>query len=55
MVDLLGREVAAPHAGPLAAGRTDVALDTGSLPAGVYVVVLDADGERLTRQLTVVR
>lgn len=55
VLDLLGREVAAPHDGRLQAGRTDVALDTSALPAGVYVVVLDVDGQRLTRQLTVVR
>ncbi|WP_420457156.1 M4 family metallopeptidase [Rubrivirga sp.] len=55
VLDLLGREVAAPHAGALDAGRTPIQIDTSALPSGVYVVVLDADGQRLTRQVTVVR
>ena len=53
--DLLGREVAAPHVGTLDAGRTPISIDTSALPSGVYVVVLDADGRRLTQQVTVVR
>ena len=53
--DLLGREVAVPVDGTLEAGVHTVAVPTASLPAGAYVVVLDADGERRTSRLTVVR
>ena len=55
VIDLLGRTVATPLIGTLEAGQTPVRIDTSDLPAGVYVVVLDADGQRLTRQVTVVR
>ena len=55
VIDLLGRTVATPLAGTLEAGQTPVRIDTSDLPAGVYVVVLDAAGQRLTRQVTVVR
>lgn len=49
------RAVDALHQFMPEAGRRPLALATGALPAGVYVVVLDATGERMTRQLTVVR
>ena len=55
LFDMLGREVAVAHDGVLGAGRQPLALRTGALPAGVYVVVLETEGERMTRQLTVVR
>ena len=55
LLDMLGREVAVPHDGTLDAGRQTVALSTASVPAGVYVLVLHTDGQRMTRQLTVVR
>ncbi len=55
VVDMLGREVAVAFAGALEAGRQSVAIGADALPAGVYVVVLDAGGQRLTRSLTVVR
>lgn len=39
MFDLLGREVAAPFDGPVAAGeKTRVDVRAGSLPAGVYIL-----------------
>ena len=54
VIDLLGREVLSSRA-DYGQGRHSVALDTARLPAGAYVVVLEAEGERLTRRLTVVR
>ena len=53
--DLLGREVAEAFDGPLPAGERQVAFDTSRLPAGVYVVVADVAGQRLTQRVTVVR
>ncbi|WP_412062605.1 M4 family metallopeptidase [Rubrivirga sp. IMCC45206] len=55
VLDLLGREVSVPHTGTLDAGRTPVPVAVEALPAGVYVIVLDADGRRLTERFTVVR
>ena len=55
VLDLLGREVAVAFSGTMEGGRQPVRLDTGALPAGVYVVVLQAGSERTSRQLTVVR
>ena len=55
VVDLLGREVASAYSGQMEAGRQPVALSMDALPAGVYVVVVDAGGQRLTRQVTVIR
>jgi hypothetical protein len=53
--DVLGRELAAVHAGPLAAGAHRLSLDVSKLPAGVYVWRLVA-GERVeSGQLTVTR
>ncbi|WP_420455050.1 T9SS type A sorting domain-containing protein [Rubrivirga sp.] len=55
VVDVLGREVAVLADGPHAAGEHSVGLDGGRLAAGVYVVVLDAGGQRATQTVTVVR
>ncbi|MDT0630417.1 M4 family metallopeptidase [Rubrivirga litoralis] len=55
VVDLLGREVASVLDGAVEAGRRQIALDTAGLPAGVYVVVADVAGQRLTERVTVVR
>lgn len=53
--DALGREVAALHAGPLAAGEHSFALDTGRLAPGVYVARVEAGGKAAVHRLTVVR
>ncbi len=56
VVDVLGREVARPLDGrPLGADAHAVVWETGTLGSGTYLVLLDADGERVTRHLTVVR
>ncbi|PAP78114.1 hypothetical protein [Rubrivirga marina] len=55
VVDVLGREVAVLADGAHAAGEHRAALDASRLATGVYVVVLDADGRRATRTITVVR
>jgi hypothetical protein len=52
--DVLGREVAVLHDGPLAAGEHELALDTAKLPAGVYVVRATGNGLAATRRITVV-
>ena len=53
--DVLGREVAVVADGPRGAGAHGVAVGTAGLPAGVYVVRLDADGAAVTRRFTVAR
>jgi hypothetical protein len=53
--DALGREVAVALDGPQAAGRHAVSLDTARLPAGVYVVRLQAGATVAVQRLTVVR
>ncbi len=55
VVDVLGREVAVLAKGPRSAGAHRATLDASRLAAGVYVVVLDAGGARVTRTVTVVR
>ena len=55
VLDLLGREVALVEQGAFEPGVREVALDAAELPAGVYTVVLDADGRRQTQRITVLR
>lgn len=54
VVDVLGRTVALLASGPHPAGAHEAAFP-GALAAGVYVVVLEADGRRLARTVTVAR
>ena len=54
--DALGREVAVLVEGAVEAGRHQVALGAGALPAGVYLVRLaTADGQAATARLTRLR
>ncbi|GAB5537078.1 MAG: hypothetical protein Rubg2KO_33270 [Rubricoccaceae bacterium] len=53
--DALGREVAVLVNETHPAGTHRAAFDTRSLPAGVYIVRLEASGEVHTQRLTVVR
>ena len=53
--DVLGRRVAVLWDGPLAAGAHALRLDGAALPAGLYVVRAEVDGERLFRQTTLLR
>lgn len=53
VVDVLGREIAVLHAGATEAG--DHTALVNALPAGTYLVVLDAGGQRFTQPMTVVR
>lgn len=55
VVDALGRRVAVLHDGPLAGGEQSFAFDTSALPAGVYVVRLEAGGVRASARVSVVR
>ncbi|WP_420457629.1 M64 family metallopeptidase [Rubrivirga sp.] len=55
VVDVLGREVAVVADGPRAAGAHGVDWAPGALPAGVYLVRLDAAGVVATRALTLLR
>ena len=55
VLDLLGREVAVLADGQHEAGVHELALDASALPAGVYVVVLEAGAQRLTERVTVLR
>jgi hypothetical protein len=53
--NVLGREVAVVHERPLAAGRHEVAFDGTRLPAGVYVVRVEAEGAVAVRTVTLVQ
>ena len=53
--DALGREVALLAEGTRGAGDHSETLDAAPLPAGVYVVRLDAGGRTSTQTMTVVR
>lgn len=55
VLDLLGREVALLHDGPVAAGETMARFDASALPAGVYVLRLAAAGAVRTQRLVVAR
>ena len=53
--DVLGRQVATLATGTKEAGRHTVQLATDQLSSGVYFGRLQADGQTLTRKITVVR
>jgi hypothetical protein len=53
--DVLGREVAVLLDDVLPAGAYEAPVAGGQLAAGVYLVVLEADGERHARRFTVLR
>ena len=53
--DVTGREVAVVASRTFASGGQSVDFDASGLAAGVYVVVLQANGERATQRLSVVR
>ena len=53
--DLLGRQVAVLAEGAQPAGAAEATFDASRLPAGVYVLRLDADGASQTARVTVVR
>ncbi len=53
--DVLGRQVAVLHAGPLSMGEHAFALDRRTLPAGLYLVQAEGGGQRFTERTTLVR
>ena len=53
--DVLGREVAAPQQHLLGEMPVEIQLGTQSLPAGQYVVRIQAEGEAMARPLTIMR
>ena len=53
--DLLGRRVGVLHEGPLGAGAHRIAADLSGLPAGVYLVRVEAGGAVVARTVAVVR
>ena len=53
--DVLGREVAVVHEGPLAAGTHEVTLATARLPVGFYLVRATAGATSATQRVTVLR
>ena len=55
VVDALGREAAVVAEGDLSAGEHTVSVPVVGLASGVYVVRLEAAGERVSRRLAVVR
>ena len=55
VVDVLGRTVAVLREGQASAGRAEVQVATDRLAPGLYLVVLEADGQRAVRRITVAR
>ena len=53
--DVLGRRVRMLTNDTLPAGEHSVRFDAGNLSSGVYVLVLDTDGQRLVRTLTLIK
>jgi hypothetical protein len=53
--DVLGREIADLVNDALPAGEYSVTFDATGLPSGVYIVRLRADGETLTRRITLLK
>ncbi len=53
--DILGREVRLLVNVDLPSGEHSVRFDAGNLSSGVYVVVLEADGQRLVRTMTLIK
>lgn len=53
--DLLGREAVALSLQNVSAGTSALEVDASALPAGVYVVLVQAGGRSFARSLTVVR
>jgi hypothetical protein len=55
LFDVLGRQVAVLHDGPLAAGRHAFRLATAALPSGVYLLRLSGETSTVTRRVVVLR
>ncbi len=55
LYDMLGRRVAVLVDREQAAGRKEMTVDTSTLPSGLYLYRLRADGEVETRRMTVVK
>ena len=53
--DLLGREVAVLHRGPLAAGTHRLVFEAAGLPSGVYLVRADGATASWTQAVTLVK
>ena len=53
--DVMGREVAVIESGSEGAGYHRARFEPGSLPAGVYLVRIDAGGSIATQRITIVR
>ena len=55
LFDVLGRQVAVLHDGPLSAGGHVLPLDATDLPSGLYLVRAESPRGGLTQRVTVVR
>jgi hypothetical protein len=55
IVDAVGRIVAEPVRAQQTAGTYSVVFDAASLPSGLYHAVLEFDGRRLTRSMTLLK
>ena len=53
--DVLGRRVRTLAEGPLAAGEHSATFDAAGLRSGIYLMVLEAGGQRATRKVMIVR
>lgn len=53
--DILGREVRILVNTSMPVGEHSIRFDAGNLSSGVYVLVLDTDGQRLVRSITLIK
>jgi len=53
--DILGRDVRILVDSSMPAGEHSIQFDAGNLSSGVYVLVLDTEGQRLTRSITLIK
>ncbi len=53
--DILGRQVRILVDSSMPAGEHSIRFDAGNLSSGVYVLILDTDGQRLTRSITLIK
>jgi hypothetical protein len=53
LVNTLGQQVATKDLGKVNPGKTIASFSTGSLPAGIYVYTVNADGQRMTGRVVI--
>lgn len=53
VIDLLGKEVFNQNYSEIAAGASTLELNLGSIPTGIYLYTIEAEGMKVTRRMIV--